>query len=316
MIETSSHRYEFTGRLEFISLHKPIQLHNDQEIIDVWPHCDTFFRSVNGGGAIMDDSKTHIEIKADADSEAKFKYKNEDGSILGVLSTAVSMSNTMVYLEHTLQRLNGRKVIVEISKSKIRFEADKTDEVYGVYYTHGNSCLLPKDEAIRICQPNTCNTCIFLTSSARGFECSKFDSSTARIILDRFGEKMMNSTRIGNCEILGRNEPPAPVLKLEDYPRLMDIVARKNEYIGWKLQDSGDSMDRRMFGNEKMETVVKDITFTLDDDKVSASFTVIGDRFTCGFNVKYGGGVKSFAPGDKAIEFYGYMGQSFMIYES
>ena len=122
-------------------------------------------------------------------------------------ATQFGYSNIGAYLPSTLQRINGRTVIVSIDEAGIKIEADPTEEVYGIYYTgEGNCCAIPEDDLKTVCKPSTDDCCIFLACSGNGFECLKFSGMSARMLLDRYGKKEMNATRIGNCAILGRKE--------------------------------------------------------------------------------------------------------------
>jgi len=71
------------------------------------------------------------------------------------------------------------------------------------------------------------------------------------------------------------------------YPIWQQFVDRKYNWISGVLEDSGDSMDRRM-NLEPMSTKITDIVLRANG-KDSAYFEVIGEDFSCGFDVQHGG---------------------------
>lgn len=92
------------------------------------------------------------------------------------------------------------------------------------------------------------------------------------------------------------------------YPLWGQFVERQQEWIGGVLEDSGDNMDRS-FGAGTMQTKITGITLEPTGEN-SAFFSVVGEEFTCGFNVKYGG-VSSGKEG--WITFSGYGGHIWRI---
>ena len=72
------------------------------------------------------------------------------------------------------------------------------------------------------------------------------------------------------------------------YPLWSQFVQQKDKWVGKTLEDFGDSMDRGGFGAQSMTTTIIDITLLPNGDK-SAYFSVDGEAFGCGFDVKYGG---------------------------
>jgi hypothetical protein len=94
------------------------------------------------------------------------------------------------------------------------------------------------------------------------------------------------------------------------YPMWGQFVAKKEQFIGGILQDSGDSMDRRM-GLPAGETVITDIALR-PNGVDSAFFEVVGKDFTCGFDVGHGG----VTAGEEGwITFSGYGGHTWRIKE-
>lgn len=72
------------------------------------------------------------------------------------------------------------------------------------------------------------------------------------------------------------------VVNGREYPFWSQIVERKKEWIGNKLQDL------EVVGPRPLETIVTDIQLTPNGDD-SAMFRIQGEDFNCGFDVQYGG---------------------------
>jgi hypothetical protein len=197
------------GKLEFHSLFQPIKLFTPDDLeIDLWIFYQQLFDMLNDKKTSMIYDMNSIIIKGDENSEDNLKFKSENDTLLIILSKidGFGMSNISSYLPDMLQRLNGMNVIVTIDDRYIKIEKDSTEEVYGLYYTDGNSCSVPDEDVKSICKIGEQDCCIFCSVTGSGFECQKFNTSTARMILDRHSKGTMNATRIGNCEILGRKD--------------------------------------------------------------------------------------------------------------
>ena len=96
----------------------------------------------------------------------------------------------------------------------------------------------------------------------------------------------------------------------KEYPLWSQFVERKDEWIGGKLVDSGDSHDRMFSGNESpASTKITDIQL-IPNGKESAYFQVVGEDFGCGFDVGLGGVVGG---EDGWITFSGYGGHRWQI---
>lgn len=94
------------------------------------------------------------------------------------------------------------------------------------------------------------------------------------------------------------------------YPFWGQFVEKKEQFIGSVLEDYGDSMDRALLGvSSPMQTTVKDIVL-VPNGTDSAMFNVVGEAFTCGFDVRYGGVV---AGENGWITFGGYGDHKFRI---
>lgn len=90
-----------------------------------------------------------------------------------------------------------------------------------------------------------------------------------------------------------------------------DLVKQKEKWIGGKLMDYGDSMDRRLFkeGTFPSETTIVDIELT--DEQIS----IKGEGFSSGGSRKYIGivGSSQFGYPKNGLVFNGYGGHEFHI---
>lgn len=92
------------------------------------------------------------------------------------------------------------------------------------------------------------------------------------------------------------------------YPLWSQFVEGKKKWIGGTLQDFGDSTDRAL-GLNPVTTKIKDIELSANGND-SAKFMVIGENFSCGFDVEHGG----ITGGEKGwITFRGYGGHKWRI---
>lgn len=95
----------------------------------------------------------------------------------------------------------------------------------------------------------------------------------------------------------------------KEYSLWGQVVDKKEQFIGGTLEDFGDSMDCTLFGSKAHRTTITDITLTPNGDD-SAFFSVEGEKFRCGFDVKHGGVT---AGEDGWITFGGYGGHTWRI---
>lgn len=92
-----------------------------------------------------------------------------------------------------------------------------------------------------------------------------------------------------------------------EYPLWSQFVERKQEWIDGELTDYGDSLNEALgFVVEPMTTTITDITLK-PNGKDSAFFRVVGEDFSCGFDVKVGS-ITVDDNGESDIIFYGYGG--------
>lgn len=197
---------ELKGKLEFISIFKPIRLISEDSEIDLRKYYFDLFEKLNGKKSKMNYHMNDIEICSDDNSEYVIKYENDNNGILIILDkiNEFGFSNIKAYLSDMLQRLNGRCVIVTASENSIKIISDPSEEVFGLYYTNSNNCKIPDDKIKSLCKIGEEDCCIFCCVGSNGFECLKFNSPSARMLLGRYSRNDINATKIGNCAILGR----------------------------------------------------------------------------------------------------------------
>ena len=191
-------------------LNLPWKFMTDDGEIDLWPVIDKFFTSLNGKRADQREERDGYTLAADESSEFRFKYVPGKYVLLNKFKV-FGMSNVYVCLEDALVRLSGRMVEIEIEDGKqIKFIADKSEKVYGVYSVGDDgSCEVPRGAEQTVCKIGQRDCCIFLSASADGFYCQKFNSSLARMLLDRLANGNIRASRIGNCAFLGRKKREA-----------------------------------------------------------------------------------------------------------
>ncbi len=195
---------QLKGRLEYTSLFRPIKLFTETGQLDLWEYYKNLFSNLNGQKVSMAYTLNSIETKSDDNSELILSYQNDKGGIGILISNTSSGTNVAAYLADMFQRLNARHVIVEIDDTAIKIQSDESEQVYGLRYTNNNNCIIPDDKVHSLCKPATTDACIFFSVSGTGCECMKFNSTFARMVLDRHEKGTLNATRIGNCALLGR----------------------------------------------------------------------------------------------------------------
>lgn len=200
---------KLNGRLLYMGwFNLPWKLVTDEGEIDLWPVIEKFLTSLNGKRANHNNERDGYALFVDEASEFKFKYIPWEYVLLEK-PEGFWGSNVYIYLNTVLGWLSGRMVKIEIEDGKqIKFTADKSEEVYGVYFVGaGNSCKVPSGAEKDICRTGQRDCCIFLSiSSVDGFNCEKFNSQLARMLLDRLAKGNIHASRIGNCALIGRKE--------------------------------------------------------------------------------------------------------------
>lgn len=94
------------------------------------------------------------------------------------------------------------------------------------------------------------------------------------------------------------------------YPMWQQFVDKKAQFIGQTLVDLGDPIDRAV-GGEPMRTRIEDVTLTANG-YTSAMFTIHGEDFNCGFDVRHGG-ISGLDIPTASIVFSGVLNQVFYI---
>src|SRR3989344_4469349 len=178
--------------------------------IDLWPIIDKFLTSLHGKRANHEQARDGYALSADKSSEFEFKYTPGKYVILEK-PEGFGMSNVHAYLDTALQWLSGRLVEIEVGGGKqVKFTADVSEKVFGVYFVgDGNSCEVPRGAEKTVCKAGQHDCCIFLSAGSGGFNCEKFNSPMARMLLGRLAKGTMRASRIGNCALLGRKEREA-----------------------------------------------------------------------------------------------------------
>lgn len=183
--------------------------YDENHIFDIRTNYFEFFERFNNKRVKFQYSMNYIEFTSDEQSEYIIKYENIDDniSIFAKKIEGFHISNIYAYLSHTLQTLNGRSVVLTFNDDMIKISPDIFEkDIYGLYYTNNNYCEISGNKVKEICKIGTDDCCIFCSVGGNGFECLKFDTHSARLLLHRYSKGLMKANRIGNCEILGRKE--------------------------------------------------------------------------------------------------------------
>jgi hypothetical protein len=175
--------------------------------VDLWPIIDGFLTSIDGKKVCEKQERNGCMLLVNYQSDYEFKYERDELIILKK-TNGFGMKNMLAYLEEVLIWLSGRMIEIEIVNEMVmKISADTSEKVFGVYFSHGNSCEIPKGAEKTICKVGEkSDCCVFVTRSSSGFECEKFYGPAARVFLDRLAKGDICATRIGSCEILGRKE--------------------------------------------------------------------------------------------------------------
>jgi len=201
----------FKGRLRYLWwFNRPWILITNEGDIDLWPHVNRHFLSLNGKRAVQNHEIDGYSLTAKEDSDHVFTYI-PDKNILLKKQEGFGLTNVHAYLDSVLCELSGRLIEIEIDEGKyISIKADPAEDVHKVYYVgEGNSCEVSPGMEHAVCKVGSPECCIFLTFGPDGFACDKFNGPVARVVLDRLAKGKMVAKRIGNCAIAGRKEKSA-----------------------------------------------------------------------------------------------------------
>lgn len=180
------------------------------EIIDLWPIVHAFLLSLDGRQASQDFTTVDsYALEANQGSGWSFHYIPGESLLLRKVE-GFGFDNVHAWFEMLLTWLSGRLVDIEVEDGvRMKIVADADEEVLGLHFTRNNSCAIPHGAEKTICKAGQSDCCIFICSGASGFTCEKFNGPLARTILDRFAKGEMRASRIGNCAIRARREPPS-----------------------------------------------------------------------------------------------------------
>lgn len=208
--------------------------------VDVGP---LFRRVVEGLASRTVDKEFKIDyarIFASQNATSKLEFDNQfQGLGFSVYDTEGrprAWTNLGAYLEITMQNLNGRFVKFSASSESVSIEPAYSEEDVPVLYrsldSDGNSIEITVEHARKVCRLGSgSSTCIFLAASANNFECFKFDSHMARMLLGR----ELNARRIGNCRCAGLTDKDKA--RLAAMPTLAEVLEESRKR---KLPEAGD----------------------------------------------------------------------------
>ena len=209
------------GNLKYITYWQPIDLdQGSDKKTDIRSIIFDAFEKMNGKKVHFQHNSsedlfsviTHKEAKSDFTFETK---KNGRGLYTFIKCECYTdyekggHSTQMVdtLLDHALQSLNSRNIILTIADDGIIIKPDpKKDDVHEVkYFGEGNMSKIEGDDMLKnVCKAGNEDACIFIMAGHKGFSCAKFSAPTARIVLDRYNKGRTHAKRIGNCKNVGR----------------------------------------------------------------------------------------------------------------
>lgn len=157
-----------------------------------------FFSTVDGKPADHEFTSTMYLFETKSEGyEWVCWYKPGDYIVL-VKRSEFGFSNVVAYLERILLWSNGRVVNVEIKFGE-KLKIAPIDTVNLVKLKEGVG-EIDIDTARNICKLGKGpEACIFLAIDENEFSCTKFDITTAPLILHRFSQGLTEAKRIGNC---------------------------------------------------------------------------------------------------------------------
>lgn len=157
----------------------------------------------------LDMKSDSFTLRADPASEWVLEFEEIGGGIIvSRKGSAWGFTNVLSYIEAILCNINAQEVIASIEDDSFTVFANPTAQadVPGLKRprdVRGNSIPISDDIVRTRCGAGTADACIFITASASGFACEKFNGSMTRMLLDRKAQGTMRASRIGNCRIDG-----------------------------------------------------------------------------------------------------------------
>ncbi len=199
---------KIVGTLNFHGWFHPWKVITEDGVeTDIHPVVASFFKKLAGQPVVFEDEPEGFHLVRDENSPKKLEYKVEgDGVILALLNKdgSFGLSNLTASIPDALQRIDGRNVVITVTDTEMRVQADPNQEVYKLPYTHGNMASIPEGIEKSQCQIGTSNACVFCVATGEGFECSKGNTQMGRMVLDRLAKGEMRASRIGSCLVAGR----------------------------------------------------------------------------------------------------------------
>ncbi|MFA5025411.1 MAG: hypothetical protein WC503_02820 [Candidatus Shapirobacteria bacterium] len=194
----------YNGILTYYSWRRPWLIDDH----DVSADLKNKFKEMDGKFVVRVDELASHSIKITEEKEGDYfelEYKDDDHYPFLNNPVGYDWSNEGAYLERYLEWVNGRRVSLEIDEEGFEFKALDNPDLELKFY-RDNMCKVTNEQAKNVCKiGQEKDTCIFVSVSGKGFECMKF-SGACRIMLERLAENKLNSGRIGNCLVNGREE--------------------------------------------------------------------------------------------------------------
>lgn len=196
----------YEGRLEYLGWFRPWLVTNAAGSFELNSVFWEVAERLKGKPTAMPLEPDNFGLRLDPSSEYDCLFAEVGSAIIIKRREKFGFSNVTAYLSTMLCNLNGREIIAAVSDEGFTVFANPMETVPAIFRRNddtGNSIGLNDEQVSTFCRPGTAEACIFLTASARGFECAKFADGLTRLLLDRKAEGTMRASRIGNCRCAG-----------------------------------------------------------------------------------------------------------------
>lgn len=197
------------GVLEYLSWNRYWSVTAEDRVADLAEHFWQVAQRLQDQPVNLDMKPGSFTLRADPASEWVLEFDEVGSGIIIVRQGATfGFTNVLSYLEAILCNINAQEVIASIEDDSFTVFANPTTQasypgLMRPREVRGNSIPI-SDEIVKTrCGAGTADACIFITASADGFACEKFNGSLTRMLLDRKAQGTMRASRIGNCRIDG-----------------------------------------------------------------------------------------------------------------
>lgn len=201
-----------TGTLQYLGRDRRWLLVSDKIETDLRPLFKEVFKKLHGQPTMLDVTNFLVSVYKNAGSVQVMDFYEEDGeedmTILKSAKMRESYKNVFSIVSQALQRLNGRKVFVEMEGEKITLHSDDCleDYILGLYLNDRGYCKIPPGKEKSVCRANKKgHSCLFLLKDIGQYLCCKFNFELTEKLLALHDNNMVPEPArfIGNCALMG-----------------------------------------------------------------------------------------------------------------